>query len=132
MKRTLSAVTSIIGALSIAVLATSCAAGPPSSALSSAAAASPVTDETVIIDVRTAAEYAEGHLAGAVKLDLNGGEFAAALPELDPSAEYVVYCRSGNRSGQAVALMEGAGFTQVTNLGSLEEAAAATGIDIVR
>lgn len=128
MKRTVSVVSSIIGALSVAVLATSCAAGPSSSA----AAAVPITEETVIIDVRTADEYAEGHLDGAVKLDLNSGEFVAALPELDPVAEYVVYCRSGNRSGQAVALMEDAGFAHVTNLGSLEQAAAATGIDVVR
>lgn len=90
-----------------------------------------VGGEAILLDVRTAEEYATGHLAGAQLLDFNGGEFAAAIPTLDPEAEYLVYCRSGNRSGQAVALMEQAGFTKLTDLGSLEQASRATGIGIV-
>ncbi len=98
---------------------------------------SPTEEETmsadvIIIDVRTPEEYASGHLDGARLLDLNGGQFAAELPNLDPDAEYAVYCRSGNRSGQAVAMMTEAGFSQVTNLGSLEQAAESTGIAIVK
>lgn len=88
--------------------------------------------ETIILDVRTADEYAAGHLEGAQQLDFNGGEVIAAIPNLDPDVEYLVYCRSGNRSGQSVALMARAGFTKATNLGSLEQAAQATGIAIVR
>lgn len=42
-----------------------------------------------------------------------------------------IYCRSGNRSGQAVALMAEAGFRTLINLGSLRQAAAATGAPIV-
>ena len=61
-------------------------------------------EDAVILDVRTPEEYAAGHLEGAVLLDFNGGQFAAELPNLDPAAEYVVYCRSGNRAGQAVDL----------------------------
>lgn len=90
-----------------------------------------VAEDTIVLDVRTPGEYAEGHLDGAELLDLNSGEFAAALPSLDPEAEYVVYCRSGNRSGQAVAMMEQAGFANVTNLGAVGDAAAATGLPIV-
>lgn len=90
-----------------------------------------VSEDTVIIDVRTPGEYNEGHLENARLLDLNSGEFAAALPQLSPDTEYFVYCRSGNRSGQAKKLMEDAGFTDVTNLGSVEEAAEATEIPIV-
>ena len=104
--------------------------------LASCAPAAPasieVAPDAILLDVRTAAEFAEGHLDGAEQLDFNGGEVAAAIPSLDPDAEYLVYCRSGNRSGQAIALMEQAGFTKLTNLGSLEQAAAATGIEIVR
>lgn len=85
----------------------------------------------IVLDVRTPAEYDEGHLEGAVRLDLNGGEFASALPDLDTGAEYVVYCRSGSRSSQAAAMMQEAGITAVTNLGSLEEAAGTTGLPIV-
>jgi len=89
-----------------------------------------VGDETILIDVRTAEEYAAGHLEDALLLDFNGGELAAAIPSLDPDAEYLIYCRSGNRSGQAIALMEQAGFTNLSNLGSLEQAAQATKLPI--
>lgn len=91
-----------------------------------------VNADTVVLDVRTPAEHAEGHLVGAELLDFNAGAVAAAIPELDPEAEYLVYCRSGNRAGQAVRQLEAAGFSNVTNLGSLEQAAAATGIEIER
>lgn len=105
-----------------------------SSAPNAAGGASPVevSQDTVLVDVRTAAEYAAGHLDGADLLDFNSGELAAALPSLDPEAEYLVYCRSGNRSGQAIKLMEQAGFTNLTNLGSLEQAAQKTGLPIVK
>lgn len=89
-------------------------------------------DEAVLLDVRTAEEYAAGHLEGALLLDFTSGELAAAIPQLDPEAEYYVYCRSGNRSAQAMALMQQAGIENVTNLGSLEAAATATGIEVVR
>lgn len=88
-------------------------------------------EDAVILDVRTPEEYAAGHLEGAVLLDFNGGQFAAGFPNLDPDAEYVVYCRSGNRAGQAVALMEKAGIGAATNAGSLEQAAKATGLAVV-
>ncbi|WP_125100760.1 rhodanese-like domain-containing protein [Leucobacter chromiireducens] len=90
-----------------------------------------VGEDTLIIDVRTSAEYAAGHIDGAKLLDFNGGDLAAAIPNLDPDTEYLIYCRSGNRSGQAIALMEQAGFTNLTNLESLEQAAQTTGLPIV-
>ena len=96
-----------------------------------AAADAEISDAAMVIDVRTPEEYAKGHLEGAQLLDLTSGEFAAALPQLSPDAEYLVYCRSGNRSEQAVAMMKDAGFADATNLGSVEEAADATGIPIV-
>lgn len=91
-----------------------------------------VTDHTIIVDVRTADEYAQGHLEGATLLDLSGGQLADAIPTLDPDAEYLVYCRSGNRSAQAVELMHDAGLTDVTDLGSLSEAAEATQLPTTR
>lgn len=91
-----------------------------------------VSSDTIIIDVRSAEEYAAGHLEGARLLDLNSGEFAASLPDLDPTASYVVYCRSGNRSGQATSMMIDAGFTDVTDLGSMQNASGSTGIPVVR
>ena len=88
--------------------------------------------DTILIDVRTPGEYDAGHLDGAILLDLSGGQFAAALPTLDADAEYAVYCKSGNRSGQAVALMENAGFDNVIDLGSIGNATASTQIEIVQ
>lgn len=90
-----------------------------------------VSDSTIVLDVRSADEYAAGHLTGTKLLDFNGGDVAAAIPSLDPDAEYLIYCRSGSRAGQAIALMEKAGFTNLTNLGSLEQAAEVTGLTIV-
>jgi rhodanese-related sulfurtransferase len=78
-----------------------------------AAAAQP---GTTLIDVRTPAEYAAGHLAGAVNIDVQGSTFANAVAELDPSKSYAVYCHSGNRSAVAVSYLADRGFTHVAEL----------------
>jgi len=85
----------------------------------------------IIIDVRTTEEFAAGHLDGAVNYNVEDGTLEQALPSLDPNANYVVYCRSGRRSAVAVDLMNENGFTQIADLGSLEDAADATGFAIV-
>lgn len=72
---------------------------------------------TTIVDVRTPQEYAQGHLPGAVNVDVSSPDFAAQIETLDPSAPYAVYCRSGNRSGVAVATMAERGFTNAYHLG---------------
>lgn len=72
--------------------------------------------EVTVIDVRTPEEYASGHLAGAVNLDVEDPGFAAAIQTLDPEQAFAVYCRSGRRSAVAADAMAGAGFSQVTNL----------------
>ena len=93
----------------------------------------PVTvgEDAVIIDVRTSAEYAEGHLDGAVNIDVSSSAFADAIAELPADGEYVVYCRSGNRSAQAASIMRDHGFEHVIDAGALDDASTATGIDIV-
>ena len=88
-----------------------------------------ITD-VVIIDVRTPDEFAQGHLEGAINLDVESGGFEAGLADLDPTAAYSVYCRSGRRSAMAADVMAENGFTEVTDLGSLESAAAATGLPV--
>jgi len=88
---------------------------------------------SLILDVRTPAEVAEGHLAGALFVDFLADDFKEKVIELDKSADYIVHCRSGNRSGQAVVIMADLGFTgTLVNGGSLEDASASTGIEIVR
>lgn len=104
---------------------TACASAAPS------VAGIDVTAQTTIIDVRTSGEYGDGHLEGAVNIDVQTPSFADEIDGLDPAAEYVVYCRSGNRSATAVQAMKDAGFTDVTNAGGLDDAAAATGLPIV-
>ena len=84
-----------------------------------------------VIDVRTAAEFAEGHVQGARNLDIQNGDFEKALATLDKDATYNVYCRSGRRSAVAVEMMRNAGFTKVVDLGASEEAAQALSLPIV-
>jgi len=72
--------------------------------------------ELVVLDVRTSEEFADGHLADATMLDFYRDDFADRLAELDPDAPYLIYCRSGNRSGQTRALMEELGFTDVVDV----------------
>ena len=74
------------------------------------------TPRAVLIDVRTPQEYAEGHIPGALNIDIEGDAFVSSIEALDHSAPYFVYCRSGNRSGQAVAFMKQQGFTNITEL----------------
>ncbi len=72
--------------------------------------------DLVILDVRTPEEFAEGHIEGAVMLDFYRDDFADELAKLDPGVPYVLYCRSGNRSGQTRSMMEGLGFADVADV----------------
>jgi rhodanese-related sulfurtransferase/peroxiredoxin len=67
----------------------------------------------VTLDVRTPQEFAAGHVPGATDLDLYAEDFRARLGGLDKDKSYVVYCHSGNRSGQATTLMHELGFKHV-------------------
>lgn len=73
-------------------------------------------DDLVVLDVRTPEEFAEGHVADATLIDIYEPDFADRIAELDPDVPYVVICRSGNRSSQAVALMRDLGFSDVTDV----------------
>jgi phage shock protein E len=73
-------------------------------------------DGLVVLDVRTPEEFAAGHIAGAVELDLQGAAFEADVAELDPESPYFVYCHSDNRSGQAVDYLQQQGFGSLYEL----------------
>ena len=76
----------------------------------------------VVIDVRTRQEYDAGHLADTDHLfDFLNGDFQNAVQDLDPSKTYYLYCRSGNRSGQAARIMQKEGFEQVYNVGGFDD-----------
>lgn len=70
----------------------------------------------IIIDVRTPEEYAQGHLANALLMNIYDTDFEERIKQLDPKKTYYVYCRSGGRSMQAAKLMEKLGFERVYNL----------------
>ena len=69
-----------------------------------------------ILDVRTAKEFADGHVAGAVNIDVNQTDFAQKIDELDRSKTYIVYCRLGRRSRKAVGIMAAKGFKNLYNV----------------
>jgi rhodanese-related sulfurtransferase len=87
--------------------------------------------DTVIIDVRTPEEFAGGHLEGALNIDVQSGDFAAEISQLDPAGDYFVYCRSGSRSGQAISQMSNMGFSSMTNGGSVANASSISGVPVV-
>lgn len=82
-----------------------------------------IAEGAVVIDVRTAGEFAGGHHTGATLIPV--AEFGSRLAEVekltggDRNKPVVLYCASGGRSGQAKKLLLGAGYTQVTNVGGL-------------
>lgn len=79
-------------------------------------------DDVYWLDVRSAQEYAAGHVEGAVNIPYT--EIAERIGEVtdDKDATLYLYCRSGRRSGIATETLEAAGFTNVTNVGGLEDA----------
>ena len=87
---------------------------------------------TAVIDVRTPAEFASGHLQGAVNDDIQSAAFATQIAKLDKNGTYVVYCKSGNRAGQAVTAMKAIGINNVTNAGGYTDASKATGLALVQ
>ena len=70
----------------------------------------------VILDVRTAEEFADGRLENAINLDIYSETFRDELDLMDKSKTYLIYCRSGNRSGQALDIMEELDFREVYNM----------------
>lgn len=95
-------------------------AADPASRLVSAADGSSIQanppDDLIILDVRTPEEFAEQRLDGAILVDFYDEDFATQLSQLDPDASYLLYCRSGNRSGQTRPLMEELGFIDVAEI----------------
>ena len=72
-------------------------------------------EQVQIIDTRTPAEFSEGHIPGAVNIDIDSEEFAAKVSELDKSCPVAVYCRGGRRSKEAAKQMVSCGL-EVTEL----------------
>jgi len=73
----------------------------------------------ILIDVRTESEYLESHIAGAILVPLDDIPTLAAQMMEDLDATYIVYCRSGRRSAEAVVLLDGMGYTSLYDMGGI-------------
>ena len=77
--------------------------------------------DAVVIDCRTPGETAGGTVTGARQIDWLGGAWTEEVIQgLDASKSYYLYCRSGNRSGQATKLLRAKGFDSVFNAGAYD------------
>ena len=80
------------------------------------------TKPQAIIDVRTPAEFAAGHVDGAINIPLEViGQQITSLKDLKKDSTIVLYCRSGKRSEAARATLAGQGYTKVVNAGGLDD-----------
>ena len=72
--------------------------------------------KAVVLDVRTKEEFAEGHIPGAINIDVNAPEFATKVAALDKSKTYLVNCAMGGRSVKACKQMAPLKFETLHNL----------------
>jgi rhodanese-related sulfurtransferase len=73
-------------------------------------------EEFIIIDVRTPDEHKDKRIANCLLIDFYEPTFLEKINKLDRDKTYLVYCRSGNRSGQAMDMMKNMDFVEVYNL----------------
>lgn len=107
----------VIAILASVLLLAGCSTSSTAMDLNVSEFSSKVTEAGVItLDVRTPSEFNEGHIEGALLIDFQSSNFENEIASLDKDKTYAVYCRSGNRSGQAVKVMSNAGFTNIYNL----------------
>jgi phage shock protein E len=87
--------------------------------------------DVLLLDVRRPDEFAAGHVEGAVNVPLGEtAQMAALIGRKDRPV--ILHCRSGNRSGKALAELQAAGFTSLHNAGGYETTARALGRSVVR
>ena len=79
------------------------------------------TDDAVWIDVRTVEEYSADHIDGDANIPLATIDPDALASQYGKDAEINLYCRSGNRAGQAMAILQEAGFSNVNNVGGIDD-----------
>ena len=106
-------------AMVVLLLVTACSSGSDTATIelvSPADAAQVIEDDPaglVVLDIRTPEEFNEARLADAVNVDFYDADFADQLDALDKNDPYVMYCRSGNRSSEAIKTMKDLGFVEV-------------------
>ena len=115
----------LVTAIAVVTLAVSALAGCSSSSIDA-------KKYDAIVDVRTPLEFSQGHLQGAINVDVEDPNFIANIESLAKSGNYVVYCHTGRRAGIAIDEMKQDGFTgDLVNAGGYQDASNATGLPIV-
>ncbi len=105
--------------LALSILVTACSSDTTTQSIelvSPADVAQVIADDPaglVVLDIRTPEEFNEARLADAIMVDFYADDFADQLDTLDKDVPYVMYCRTGNRSSDAVKTMKGLGFVEV-------------------
>lgn len=85
----------------------------------------------LILDVRTPEEFHAGRINGAVSVDLHQ-DFKAKVNEFPRDAPVLVYCRTGNRSNQAVKILQTMGFTRIFHFTGGMQAWEKAGLPVLR
>lgn len=89
-------------------------------------------EKPVLIDIRTADEYAAGHLENSAQMDYYAPDFKDKLAKLDKGAKHLIYCRSGKRSAAALKIMQDMGFSDVHDIAGGINAWIAAGLPVVK
>ena len=89
-----------------------------------------VTEDTLLIDVRTPLEFAQGHIAGSLNIPHEQIEDIAEAIGERKDRPVILFCRSGARSGMALGLLMQQGYTQLANGGGVTDLAARMGVSL--
>ena len=69
-----------------------------------------------IIDVRTPKEFNQGHIENAININFKSSNFIKSISKLNKDTSFLIYCKSGNRSGKAAKIMDSIGFYKIYDL----------------
>ena len=90
----------------------------------------PLINADVVIDVRTPDEWSSGHIENAMNVEWQ--DILNITNSVTKDEKIYLYCRSGNRSGRATQILIDAGYSNVTNAGSLKQASDLLNLNIVK
>ena len=90
----------------------------------------PLINADVVIDVRTPDEWSSGHLENAMNVEWQ--DILNITNSVTKDEKIYLYCRTGNRSGRATQILIDAGYSNVTNAGSLKQASDLLNLNIVK
>lgn len=125
-KLLIGAVVLVVAFVGVVAFRVSSQSPPPLSNASFSTIQTDIKADAKLYDVRTSQEFAAGHFAGAQNWSLQNMQ-AGRLPNIEKDTKLYVYCQSGNRSSQATTLLKNAGYTNVTDLGGLQDVKALGG-----